>query len=221
MLHRIGIVKSHKAEFIIKTLLGDASAPVNENQAAILDRFNRYVQLGDDIICDLRQNNGAIPKVDEFWNIVATYIDDKTAVDDRCHCSSTGEADVVVNMALATSLADIFRQCKQIPVDREPPVNVPTYTGRFEVKRMVQARLLRKENVDSHYTNAIYSFLKERASKHVNSSIMVSADAKCKISVGEPGFPIAAVTRGKLVVVGVHDYSKISLIPRYAFSFNP
>ena len=95
------------------------------------------------------------------------------------------------------------------------------YTGRFEVKRMLQARLLRKENVDSHYTNAIYSFLKERASKHVNSSIMVSADAKCKISVGEPGFPIAAVTRGKLVVagknetfkVGDHDYSKVSLIP--------
>ena len=72
--------------------------------------------------------------------------------------------------------------------------NMTHYTGRFEVKRMVQARLLRKVNVDSHYTNAIYSFLKELASKHVNNSIMVSADAKCKISVGEPGFPIAGYT---------------------------
>ena len=50
---------------------------------------------------------------------------------------------------------------------------------------------------------------------------MVSADAKCKVSVGEPGYPIAAVSRGKQVIVGVnetfkvgdHDYSKISLIP--------
>ena len=56
--------------------------------------------------------------------------------------------------------------------------------------------------------------------KLVVTLIMVSADTKCKISVGEPGFPIAAVTRGKLVVgknetfkVGDHDYSEVSLIP--------
>ena len=50
---------------------------------------------------------------------------------------------------------------------------------------------------------------------------MVSADAKCKVSIGEPGTPIAAVTRGKRVMVGMnesfqitdHDFSKISLIP--------
>lgn len=51
------------------------------------------------------------------WNIVAVYIDDKTAVDDRRHCTSlnsSGDDDVVVNMALATSLADLFRQCEQV-----------------------------------------------------------------------------------------------------------
>ena len=45
---------------------------------------------------------------------------------------------------------------------------------------------------------------------------MVSADAKCKVSIGEPGTPIAAVTRGKRVIVGMnesfqvtdHDFSK-------------
>ena len=50
---------------------------------------------------------------------------------------------------------------------------------------------------------------------------MVSADAKCKVSVGEPGFPIASVSRGKQVVVGKnetfkvgdHDFSRVSLIP--------
>ena len=50
---------------------------------------------------------------------------------------------------------------------------------------------------------------------------MISSDAKCKVSVGEPGTPIASVSRGERVIVGVnqtlqvsdHDYSKISFIP--------
>ena len=240
VLRRIGVVKPFKAEYIIKTLIGDASAPDNETSTAILARFNRYVQLGEDIIQDLRENNGAVPKFDAFWDIVQKYIDDKTPVDDRRHCSSSGD-DVVVNMALATSLADIFRQCQQIATSSQPPVDVPSYcwflhqfwpttktlnnmthyTGRFQVKRMVQARLLRKENIDSHYANAIYSFIKERACDDARNTVMVSADAKCKVSVGEPGYPLAAVSRGKQVVVGKnetfkvgdHDFSKLSLIP--------
>ena len=176
-------------------------------------RFNRYVQLGEDIIHDLNENNGTVPKFDGFWDIVQKYIDDKTSVDDRRHCSSSGD-DIVVHMAVATSLADIYRQCQQIAVSSEPPVDVPTYcwflhqfwpttktlsnmthyTVRFEVKRMVQARMLRKENVDSHYTNAIYSFMKERACNDPPNTVMVSADAKCKVSIGEPEYPIAAVS---------------------------
>ena len=53
MLHRIGVVKFYKAEFIIRFLLGDASAPVNEAENAILSRFDRYVRLEEDILCDL------------------------------------------------------------------------------------------------------------------------------------------------------------------------
>ena len=208
MLHRIGIVKPYKAEYIIKTLLGDASAPVNDISASISARFNWYIQLGEDIIQDLRENNGAIPKFDGFWDIVEKYIDDKTAVDDRRHCSSSGN-DIVANMALATSLADLFRQCQQIAMDSDPPISVrsyswflhqfwPTtktlnnmthYTGLFKVKRMVQARLLRKANIDAHYTNTIY--------------------AKCKVSIGEPGYLIAAVSRGKLVFVGKNETFKV------------
>ena len=56
---------------------------------------------------------------------------------------------------------------------------------------------------------------------HRENVVIVSADAKCKVSIGEPGTPIAAVTRGKRVIVGInesfqvtdHDFSKISLIP--------
>ena len=51
--------------------------------------------------------------------------------------------------------------------------------------------------------------------------MLASADAKCKVALGEPGYPIAAVTRGKRVIVGSretlqvsdHDFSKISVIP--------
>ena len=95
------------------------------------------------------------------------------------------------------------------------------YTGRFKVRRMVQARLLRKKNPDAHYANAVYKFLKQRAVKNQNNVAFFSADAKCKVSVGEPGFPIAAVARGMKVVVrvnetfkvGDYNFSKLSFIP--------
>ena len=37
------------------------------------------------------------------------------------------------------------------------------YMGRFKVCHMVQARLLRKNNLDVHYANAVYKFLKQQA----------------------------------------------------------
>ena len=48
-----------------------------------------------------------------------------------------------------------------------------------------------------------------------------SADSKCKVPIGEPGYQIALVTRGKKVIVGLnekllvtnHDFSKLSIIP--------
>ena len=86
---------------------------------------------------------------------------------------------------------------------------------------MVQARLFRKSNPDAHYANSIYKFLKERAVKNRQNVAFFSADAKCKVPVGEPGYPIATVTRGKKVIVGNnekfhvadHDFTKLSLIP--------
>ena len=50
---------------------------------------------------------------------------------------------------------------------------------------------------------------------------MISMDDKAKIQVGEPGLPMAAVARGKKVIVGMnqsfmvgdHDFSKVSLLP--------
>ena len=95
------------------------------------------------------------------------------------------------------------------------------HTGRFKIRRMVQARLFRKNNPDAHYANAVYKFMRQRAMKNRQNVAFFSADAKCKVSIGEPGYPIAAVSRGKKVVVGEnerfmvtdHDFSKLSIIP--------
>ena len=145
-------------------------------------------------------------------------------------------------MAVATSYANIYRNCVQLEKTRgidddEIPsyswfllqfwpclktnAKMLHYTGRFKVKRMIQARVLRKHNHDSHYVNAIHHFMQKRAVKYRNETLFLSADAKCKVTVGEPGYQIAAVSRGKKVIVWVnesfqvadHDFSKLSIIP--------
>ena len=61
--------------------------------------------------------------------------------------------------------------------------------------------------------------MKQRAIKHRTASTFFSADAKCKVSVVEPDFPLASVSRGKKVGVNEsfrvadHDFSKVFLIP--------
>ena len=94
------------------------------------------------------------------------------------------------------------------------------------MKQMIQARPFRKINPDAHYCNVIYDFMKQRTINHMTDSTFFSADAKCKVSVGEPDFPLASASRGKKkVVVGViesfrtadHDFSEVSLIPDTIF----
>ena len=149
----------------------------------------------------------------------------------------------VVNMAIATSYASIYRYCSEETEKRN--ISIPSYswfllqfwfcsrtvsnimhcTGKFKVRQMVQARLFRKHNPESHYCNAIYNFMKERAMTHRDTSTLFNVDTKCKVSVGEADFPIASVTRGKKVIadinqlfeVGNHDFSKISVVPDAVF----
>ena len=56
--------------------------------------------------------------------------------------------------------------------------------------------------------------------KHNTNATFMSANAKCKISVCEPDFPLAYVALSKKVVVSInkpfqvakHDFSKLSVI---------
>ena len=55
------------------------------------------------------------------------------------------------------------------------------YNGRFRVRRVVQARILRKTNPDVDHARAVYNFLKKRSIKHKADAVFFSADAKCKM----------------------------------------
>ena len=162
-------------------------------------------------------------------------------MDHRRHAGVEGDT---VNIAIASSHASIYREC--VEKAGQSGAEVPNYTyfvlqfwscsriaanilhctGRFKVKRMIQTRLFRKNYPDTHYCNALYKFMKKRAIKHRTDSTFCSADAKCKVYIGEPDFPLASVPRGKKVLVGVnesfkaadHDFSKVSLIPDAIFA---
>ena len=79
----------------------------------------------------------------------------------------------------------------------------------------------RKEDPDSHYCAALYRYLRGFAVVYRDIAHFISIDDKHHIKVGEPGFPVAIVERGREVivsksetfVVGDHDFIKFSLIP--------
>ena len=152
----------------------------------------------------------------------------------------TGE--VVVNFAIAISAPDLYKQCSdeakksnltesQIPSFswfkfQFWPKDTTThtalnYTGRFPVKYMMQQRMVRKTHDDEHYAAAIYKYSREYAVSIRDLTSLVCTDDKHKVSMGEPGVPVAALPRGRRVLVGNnqifqvadHDFSNMSLIP--------
>ena len=132
------MVKPHIAEFLIKDIYGDASMPNDSNQRNILNRHEAYTSTGDDISVDSRENNGVIPKYDDLGKIVAAHIEEKTAVDDRRHSSSLEDGDVVVNMALALSYADLHRTGKEIAESNVNDIKIPSSYALFLLQLQLQ-----------------------------------------------------------------------------------
>ena len=113
------------------------------------------VELDEDVVCDLRINNVRPPKFEDFWSIVDDVIKEKTAVDRRHATPVNDGEDVLVNIAILNSYADLYRQCMRIA--ERKGVDIPAeqwfllqfwpcsrttskmvqYTGRFKVRRMV------------------------------------------------------------------------------------
>lgn len=79
-----------------------------------------------------------------------------------------------------------------------------------------------------HYASALFRYLKEFALKYRIHTSIVCMDDKHSMKVGEPGYPVAAVERGRqmLVVMGTrfevgdHDFTKFSLIPSVILKLN-
>ena len=69
-LLKLGIVKPHEAEFVIKGLLGDKSASNDESQRQVLKCLNTVVTCGEYTVIGLRKNNNMNPKFEEFWQVL-------------------------------------------------------------------------------------------------------------------------------------------------------
>ena len=68
-LKHLGLVKAHQAVFLFKDLLCDDSVNNSEKQCAVLHRLDIAMSCGEDIILDLRKNNGSKPKFEKFWEV--------------------------------------------------------------------------------------------------------------------------------------------------------
>ncbi|CAG8633361.1 11116_t:CDS:2 [Ambispora leptoticha] len=230
--------KPSSLQTIYRMLTGDVSAAETTDQAKLDERVRIALDLGDpEIAVDLREHNSGRPgKYDVFWGVAARFLEGKaanavTAVDERRH-------DPIVHLATAISVNDLLHQ-----IEKECPTGTPIpsaqwlrlqfwpknptrlsslqFTGRLPLKFMVQTRQLRAYHQDAHYASAIFRYEKEFAVKFREITNLVFMDDKHRCKVGEPGFPVAAVERGKKVVVSKnttftvadHDYTKTGIIP--------
>jgi hypothetical protein len=86
---------------------------------------------------------------------------------------------------------------------------------------MIQTRQLRANHPDAYYASALFCYEKEFAVKFREITNLIFLDDKHRCKVGEPGFPVAAVDRGKKVVVSKdaifaiadHDFTKMGIVP--------
>ena len=98
-------------------------------------------------------------------------------------------------------------------------------TGRFQVKYMVQQRQLHHSHIDSH---CVFRYIREYAIICRDFCNFICLDNKHRVKVGEPEVPVAAVERGRQVlvsknermVVADQDFTKFSLIPSVIFQVN-
>ena len=89
---------------------------------------------------------------------------------------------------------------------------------------MIQSSQLHADHPDSHYCAAIIKHMKHFAIMFREHASMVCLDDKPNIKIGEPRFPVAAIDRGKEVLVGInskfvegdHYFTKAKFTPSVA-----
>ena len=81
--------------------------------------------------------------------------------------------------------------------------------------------MVRESHDNDHYANTIYKYTQQNAIDIRDLASFKCTDDKHKISLGEPGFPLSALPRGRRVLVGKdqvyqvrdHNFSTVLLIP--------
>lgn len=234
----IGKVEKARMRYIYSVWLQDSAASINSETQDIDDRVEVMFELGDpDLITDFREiNEGRLPKYDVFWEYSSKYLEgiaqeSVLAVDDRRH-------DIFQHLAVAISTRDFRNQVLKICPPNIPIPSVqwirlqfwpknPThkssmqFTSKLPIKFMVQARQLRCNHEDLHYASALFRYQKEMAILLRMNSWLIFMDDKHRCKVGEPGYPVAAVERGRQVIVSKnkafkvadHDFTKCGIIP--------
>ena len=226
-------------QYIYKELTGDYSACSNLDSSEIEKRVKLAVDMEDsDVIIDLRHlNSGRKSIYDTFWLECSKFIQEciGQAVDDRRH-------QQVTHFATAMSVPDLISQvAKKLPEGAAIPCESWVclqfwpknkhlrsschYTGKLDIKCMVQSRQLRKSHEDAHYAAALFRYERQMAVTFRNHSIFACLDDKHRVPVGEPSYPVAAVERGKRVIVARnqsfmvadHDFTRFSLVPSVDF----
>ena len=220
-----------------RDLTGDTSGASNTHEAEIDERVRLIFEMEDPtVVLDLRAlNTGAKTQYDSFWEECQKFLDEgMTSVDDRRHCQ-------VTHLAKAISVQDLREQVKArcpegIKIPSESWLRLQFwpkshhshskihYTGKLKVKFMIQARQFRKSHPDSHYAAAIFWYQREFAVRFKSYSNFICLDDKHRAKV-EPNFPVAAVERGRRVIVGLnssmevgdHDFTRFSVIPSVCF----
>ena len=185
-----------------------------------------------DIVFDLRHlNSNGQDNFSLFWAKCNEYLTNCTTVHERRHGTSSFMAKAISVRDLTNQVAKICPNGTPMPskswikynfLPRNPHSRAAIrYQGRLQAKHMVQKRQFRKSHIDAHYCSALFIYLREYSICLRDISRFVCIDDKHRIKVGEPGFPIAAVERGKEVIVslnvtytvGDHDFTKFSFIP--------
>ena len=75
------------------------------------------------------------------------------------------------------------------------------YTGRVQLKHVIQRRQLRAFHTDAHWCSTLYRYLRELAVQNCEKCVFISYDDKAKIDFDEPGALVSSGVRGKRSII--------------------
>lgn len=183
---------------LYRELTNDVCAPSCLSEAEIDERVQMVLDMEDpNVVIDLRHlNSGRKGQYDIFWEQCKVYLEEcvGTAVDDRRHTTVTHLANAVSARDLKEKVQLRCPDGTKIPSEswirlqfwpKTPHARSKIhYTGKLNVRYMVQARQFRKEHPDAHYAAAIFRYQREYSIRLRDYCNFVSIDDKHRVKVG-------------------------------------